>query len=225
MLAISAAQRRLLLAQPALPGYRQSPASQPQQEVGRDTALGRVVEPALDQPRQHPVTGAGLSVGVDRRRRRAVQPAPRQDACHAAAHRMILVDTNVFSELWRVAPDPGVLSWVDAQARPQRPASRQCEGAGDSTAHQPDPHHRGRAAAAAARQDPWRQPHREELAGIPRAQWPSWTPCWHRPVSSWRHWGLNGPGCDSCAWTSSCRATTFPMPGWRPPWITWANIW
>ena len=29
---------------------------------------------------------------------------------------MILVDTNVVSELWRVAPDPGVLSWVDAQA-------------------------------------------------------------------------------------------------------------
>ncbi len=29
---------------------------------------------------------------------------------------MILVDTNVISELWRVAPDPGVLSWVDAQA-------------------------------------------------------------------------------------------------------------
>ncbi len=29
---------------------------------------------------------------------------------------MILVDTNVLSELWRVAPDPGVLSWVDAQA-------------------------------------------------------------------------------------------------------------
>ena len=29
---------------------------------------------------------------------------------------MILVDTNVLSELWRVAPDSGVLSWVDAQA-------------------------------------------------------------------------------------------------------------
>ena len=29
---------------------------------------------------------------------------------------MILVDTNVVSELWRVAPDPGVLCWVDAQA-------------------------------------------------------------------------------------------------------------
>ena len=29
---------------------------------------------------------------------------------------MILVDTNVLSELWRVAPDPCVLSWVDAQA-------------------------------------------------------------------------------------------------------------
>ena len=29
---------------------------------------------------------------------------------------MIVVDTNVLSELWRVAPDPGVLSWVDAQA-------------------------------------------------------------------------------------------------------------
>ena len=29
---------------------------------------------------------------------------------------MILVDTNVISELWRIAPDPGVLAWVDAQA-------------------------------------------------------------------------------------------------------------
>ena len=29
---------------------------------------------------------------------------------------MIVVDTNVLTELWRVAPDPGVLSWVDAQA-------------------------------------------------------------------------------------------------------------
>lgn len=29
---------------------------------------------------------------------------------------MILVDTNVISELWRISPDPGVLAWVDAQA-------------------------------------------------------------------------------------------------------------
>jgi predicted nucleic acid-binding protein len=29
---------------------------------------------------------------------------------------MILVGTNVISELWRIAPDPGVLAWVDAQA-------------------------------------------------------------------------------------------------------------
>lgn len=29
---------------------------------------------------------------------------------------MIVVDTNVISELWRIAPDPAVLAWVDAQA-------------------------------------------------------------------------------------------------------------
>jgi predicted nucleic acid-binding protein len=29
---------------------------------------------------------------------------------------VILVDTNVISELWKVEPDPGVLAWVDAQA-------------------------------------------------------------------------------------------------------------
>ncbi len=29
---------------------------------------------------------------------------------------MILIDTHVISELWRVAPDPSVLAWIDAQA-------------------------------------------------------------------------------------------------------------
>ncbi len=29
---------------------------------------------------------------------------------------MILLDTNVISELWRLQPDPTVLAWVDAQA-------------------------------------------------------------------------------------------------------------
>lgn len=29
---------------------------------------------------------------------------------------MILIDTNVISELWKAEPDPGVLAWVDAQA-------------------------------------------------------------------------------------------------------------
>jgi len=29
---------------------------------------------------------------------------------------MILIDTNVISEPWRPAPDPGVLAWIDAQA-------------------------------------------------------------------------------------------------------------
>jgi predicted nucleic acid-binding protein len=29
---------------------------------------------------------------------------------------MIVVDTNVISELWRLAPDPRVLAWMDAQA-------------------------------------------------------------------------------------------------------------
>ena len=29
---------------------------------------------------------------------------------------MIVVDTNVISELWRVEPDAGVLAWMDAQA-------------------------------------------------------------------------------------------------------------
>ena len=28
---------------------------------------------------------------------------------------MIVIDTNVLSELWRVAPDPKVLAWMDAQ--------------------------------------------------------------------------------------------------------------
>lgn len=29
---------------------------------------------------------------------------------------MILLDTNVISELWKAAPDPQVVAWVDAQA-------------------------------------------------------------------------------------------------------------
>ena len=29
---------------------------------------------------------------------------------------MILIDTNVISELWKIEPDPGVLAWIDAQA-------------------------------------------------------------------------------------------------------------
>ena len=29
---------------------------------------------------------------------------------------MILIDTNVISELWKVEPDPNVLAWIDAQA-------------------------------------------------------------------------------------------------------------
>ncbi len=29
---------------------------------------------------------------------------------------MIVLDTNVISELWKVAPHPGVLAWIDAQA-------------------------------------------------------------------------------------------------------------
>lgn len=29
---------------------------------------------------------------------------------------MILIDTNVISELWKVQPDPAVLAWMDAQA-------------------------------------------------------------------------------------------------------------
>lgn len=28
---------------------------------------------------------------------------------------MIVLDTNVISELWKVAPDPHVLAWIDAQ--------------------------------------------------------------------------------------------------------------
>jgi predicted nucleic acid-binding protein len=28
---------------------------------------------------------------------------------------MIVVDTNVISELWKIAPDPHVLAWVDSQ--------------------------------------------------------------------------------------------------------------
>ena len=29
---------------------------------------------------------------------------------------MILIDTNVISELWKAAPNPDVLAWIDAQA-------------------------------------------------------------------------------------------------------------
>ena len=29
---------------------------------------------------------------------------------------MIVLDTNVISELWRAAPEPNVLAWIDAQA-------------------------------------------------------------------------------------------------------------
>jgi len=29
---------------------------------------------------------------------------------------MILIDTNAISELWRPAPEPGVIAWFDAQA-------------------------------------------------------------------------------------------------------------
>jgi len=29
---------------------------------------------------------------------------------------MILIDTNVISELWKAEPNPGVLDWIDAQA-------------------------------------------------------------------------------------------------------------
>lgn len=29
---------------------------------------------------------------------------------------MIVIDTNVISELWKIEPDPHVLAWVDAQA-------------------------------------------------------------------------------------------------------------
>ncbi len=29
---------------------------------------------------------------------------------------MILIDTNVISELWKLVPDPRVLAWMDAQA-------------------------------------------------------------------------------------------------------------
>lgn len=29
---------------------------------------------------------------------------------------MIVIDTNVISELWRLVPDAGVLAWMDAQA-------------------------------------------------------------------------------------------------------------
>ena len=28
---------------------------------------------------------------------------------------MIVLDTNVISELWKVSPDPGVFDWIDAQ--------------------------------------------------------------------------------------------------------------
>ncbi|MFH1804347.1 MAG: type II toxin-antitoxin system VapC family toxin [Pseudomonadota bacterium] len=29
---------------------------------------------------------------------------------------MIVIDTNVISELWRIEPNPNVLAWIDAQA-------------------------------------------------------------------------------------------------------------
>jgi hypothetical protein len=29
---------------------------------------------------------------------------------------MILIDTNVISELWKIEPDPNVLAWIDEQA-------------------------------------------------------------------------------------------------------------
>ncbi len=29
---------------------------------------------------------------------------------------MIVIDTNVISELWKIAPNPNVLAWIDAQA-------------------------------------------------------------------------------------------------------------
>tara|TARA_R110001583_G_scaffold165766_1_gene318490 strand:+ start:682 stop:1107 length:426 start_codon:yes stop_codon:yes gene_type:complete len=29
---------------------------------------------------------------------------------------MIVIDTNVISELWKIAPNPTVLAWIDAQA-------------------------------------------------------------------------------------------------------------
>ena len=29
---------------------------------------------------------------------------------------MIILDTNLISELWKVDPNPGVLDWIDAQA-------------------------------------------------------------------------------------------------------------
>lgn len=29
---------------------------------------------------------------------------------------MIILDTNLISELWKVDPNPGVLNWIDAQA-------------------------------------------------------------------------------------------------------------
>ncbi|HMV39621.1 type II toxin-antitoxin system VapC family toxin [Plasticicumulans sp.] len=29
---------------------------------------------------------------------------------------MIVIDTNVISELWKIEPNPGVLAWIDAQA-------------------------------------------------------------------------------------------------------------
>ncbi|EQD26694.1 PilT domain-containing protein, partial [mine drainage metagenome] len=28
---------------------------------------------------------------------------------------MIVIDTNVISELWRIEPNPNVLAWIDAQ--------------------------------------------------------------------------------------------------------------
>ncbi len=29
---------------------------------------------------------------------------------------MIVIDTNVISELWKIDPNPNVLTWIDAQA-------------------------------------------------------------------------------------------------------------
>ena len=46
---------------------------------------------------------------------------------------MILIDTNVISELWKVEPYPAVLAWIDAQAV-------------ELCTRQPSGHHRSRAA-------------------------------------------------------------------------------
>ena len=51
---------------------------------------------------------------------------------------MIVLDTNVISELARLAPDPGVLSWLDSlearlMARPTLPRTLRSSAAGAST--------------------------------------------------------------------------------------------